>query len=189
MKNEIEDSSLLEGLQNGDRASFRAIYDRYSENLFRYAMKVIKNRTVCEDIIQDVFIALWSKREKTEISALKPYLFQAVKYQIFNHFRDSKFSSEDLTRLNIIDVSMNVSQKLEYSELEQRIRNHVDSLPQRCRQIFLLSRYQHKSNKEIAKELDISVQAVKNQISKALAFLRSNLQLEEVVFLFLFILL
>ncbi|WP_339712663.1 RNA polymerase sigma-70 factor [uncultured Kriegella sp.] len=188
MKNGTEDSKLLIGLQNSDNNSFRAIYDKYSEDLFSYAMKVINNRTVCEDIIQDIFIALWSKRENTKISALKPYLFQAVKYQIFNHFRNTKFSNEDLTRLNIIDVSMNVSQKLEYSELETRIRNHVDKLPHRCRQIFVLSRYQHKSNKEIAKELDISVQAVKNQISKALAFLRSNLQLEEVVFLSLILL-
>lgn len=188
MKNGIEDSKLLEEMQNGDRQSFKTIYNKYSKDLFLYAIKVIKNRTVCEDIVQDVFIALWSKREKTKISALKPYLFQAVKYQIFNHFRNSKFSSEDLTRLNIIDVSMNVAQKLEYSELEMRIRNHVDKLPQRCRQIFMLSRYQHKSNKEIAEELDISVQAVKNQISKALAFLRSNLRLEEMVFLSLFLL-
>ena len=180
-----EDLMLLKGMEEDDNSSFRAIYDKYSRELFLYAINIINDKIICEDIIQEIFISLWSKRKEQKISSLRPYLFQAVKFQIFNHFRNNRFSKEDLTRLNIVDVSMNVSEKLEYSELDQIIRDYVAKLPQRCRQIFVLSRYQHKSNKEIAKELDISVQAVKNQISKALLFLRSNLPLEEAVFLIL----
>ena len=180
-----EDLMLLKGVEEDDNSSFRAIYDKYSRELFLYAINIINDKIICEDIIQEIFISLWSKRKEQKISSLRPYLFQAVKFQIFNHFRNNRFSKEDLTRLNIVDVSMNVSEKLEYSELDQIIRDYVAKLPQRCRQIFVLSRYQHKSNKEIAKELDISVQAVKNQISKALLFLRSNLPLEEAVFLIL----
>ncbi|WP_194530377.1 RNA polymerase sigma-70 factor [Zobellia roscoffensis] len=188
MKMITEDSEFLKGVKEDDNSSFKAIYEKYSRDLFVYAYNIIKEKTVCEDIIQEVFISLWAKRKTTTITSLKPYLFQAVKFQIFNHFRNNKFSREDLTRLNIIDVSMNVSQKLEYSELDQIIRDHVAKLPKRCRHIFVLSRYHHKSNKEIADELEISVQAVKNQISKALAFLRNNLQLEEVAFISLILL-
>lgn len=181
----MEDFQLLRGLQKGDSESFKAIYDKYAKALFLYAVNVIDRKVVCEDMIQEIFISLWSKRKESNIMALKPYLFQAVKYQIFNYYRNNKFTSEDLTRLNIIDVSMNVSQEMEYSELDQIIRTTVAKLPKRCQEVFVLSRYQHKSNKEIADELHISVQAVKNQISKALAFLRNNLQLEEAIFVFL----
>ncbi|MBT9189482.1 RNA polymerase sigma-70 factor [Zobellia russellii] len=188
MKMITEDIELLNGMKEDNNASFRAVYEKYSKVLFVYAFNIIKERTICEDIIQEVFISLWAKRKTTNISALKPYLFQAVKFQIFNHFRNNKLSTEDLTRLNIIDVSMNVSGELEYSELNQIIRDHVAKLPKRCRHIFVLSRYHHKSNKEIAEELQISVQAVKNQISKALAFLRNHLQLEEAVIISLILL-
>ncbi|SHJ70002.1 RNA polymerase sigma-70 factor [Pseudozobellia thermophila] len=181
MKTTQDDIQLLCGLYEGKEASFRAIYDKYFESLFLYAMKVLNDRIVCEDIVQDIFVSLWTKRREAKITSLKPYLFQAVKYQIFNYFRNNKFSREDLTRLNIVDVSMNVIQKLEYSELDQMIRDTVVKLPKRCRHIFVLSRYHHKSNKEIAEELEISVQAVKNQISKALAFLRNNLHHEEAI--------
>ncbi|CAM4328250.1 RNA polymerase sigma factor [Zobellia nedashkovskayae] len=188
MKMITEDIKLLEGMKEDDNSSFKAVYEKYSKVLFIYAHNIIKDKVICEDIIQEVFISLWAKRKTSNISSLKPYLFQAVKFQIFNHFRNNKFSTEDLTRLNIIDVSMNVSQKLEYSELDQIIRDQVAKLPKRCRHIFVLSRYDHKSNKEIAEELEISVQAVKNQISKALAFLRNNLQLEEAVIISLILL-
>ncbi|MDO6518053.1 RNA polymerase sigma factor [Zobellia uliginosa] len=188
MKMITDDRKLLIGMEEGDNASFKAVYDKYAKALFFYAHNIVNDRAVCEDMIQEIFISLWAKRKTNTITSLKPYLFQAVKYQIFNHFRNNKFSREDLTRLNIIDVSMNVSQKLEYSELDQIIRDYVAKLPKRCRHIFVLSRYHHKSNKEIAEELEISVQAVKNQISKALAFLRSNLKLEDAVFLSLILL-
>lgn len=177
------DSELIKGLQNEDVSSFKAIYNKYFDALYRYAFNILKNRTVCEDMVQEIFISLWTKRGEATITQLKSYLFQAIKYQIFNHFRNKKFTLEDLTRLNIVDLSMNISRDIEFDELEKLVRNTVVRLPKRCRHIFILSRYQHKSNKEIAEELEISVQAVKNQISKALSFLRANLQYEEIMVL------
>ncbi|PKB00269.1 RNA polymerase sigma-70 factor (ECF subfamily) [Flavobacteriaceae bacterium MAR_2009_75] len=175
------DSELLKGLYKGEVSSFKSIYDRYFGALYQYSFNILKKRAVCEDIVQEIFISLWTRREKATIKQLKPYLFQAVKHQIFNHFRANKFTLEDLTRLNIIDLSMNISRDIEFDELEQLVRSTVVRLPKRCRHIFILSRYQHKSNKEIAEELEISVQAVKNQISKALTFLKANLQYEEIM--------
>jgi len=173
----------LELLANGDSKIFRWIYDEYSKEMFYYAFKILNNKEVCEDIIQNIFITFWQKRKKAaQIKNLKAYLFQSVKYKIFNHIRDRKISSEDLTRLNLIDVSMNASKKLEYLELEELIKTIIDlELPKRCRQIFILSRFEHKSNKEIADELGITIQAVKNQISKGISKIKLNLQAEEFV--------
>jgi len=76
-------------------------------------------------------------------------------------------------------MSVSASKKMEYHELEAAINASVTKLPKRCKEIFVLSRYQYKSNKEISEELQISNQAVKNQISKALIFIKKDLQKEE----------
>lgn len=173
---------LLVLMKRGDRSAFGEIYSRFFSRMFLYAVKILKNKEVCEDIIQNIFIDLWFKRKNTKIASLSPYLLRAVKYQVFNHLRNNRFSNEDLTRLNIIDVSMNISKQMEYDELEKRIYAFVKELPCKCQHIFELSRFEHKSNKEISEELGISIQAVKNQISKALKVIRRNLQQEELVF-------
>ena len=186
---EASDNELLKKVAQDDVPAFEAIYYRYYKSMYVYALKVIKKREVCEDIVQTVFVDLWSKRRAQHIVSLKAYLFQSVKYQIFNHLRNSVMSERDLSRLNIIDTSLTVSQLLEYKELEHLISQEVDKLPKRCQQIFILSRFQYKTNKEIAEELGISVQAVKNQISKALGFIRANITPEVALPILLFLVL
>ena len=182
MLRNVSDIELLKRISKDDALAFEEIYLRYSKRMFLYAMNIFKKREVCEDIIQNVFTDIWSKRKEAKVLNLKAYLFQSVKYQIFNQIRNQKISDEDLTRLNLIDASMNITQKLEFNELQELINVEVKKLPKRCQQIFRLSRYEQKSNKEIAMELDISIQAVKNQISKALRTIRQNLNPEEIVF-------
>ena len=184
-KLQSKDRELLKQMASDDPSelgAFEELYHRYSRGMFRYALNIVRKKEVCEDIVQEVFVDLWTKRKSQNITNIRAYLFQAVKYQVFNTLRNKKISDEDLTRLNIIDMSMNISGQLEFEELQDIIRKEVDKLPKRCQQIFVLSRFEHKTNKEIAAELDISIQAVKNQISKALKTIRQNLSLEEIVF-------
>ena len=177
----FSDTELLEKLSADDALAFEELYSRYSKRMFLYAINIFKKREACEDIVQNVFTDLWSKRKEANISNVRAYLFQSVKYQIFNQIRNQKISDEDLTRLNLIDASMDMSKRLELDELKQLINAEITKLPERCQQIFCLSRYEQKSNREIAMELDISIQAVKNQISKALKRIRQNLDPEAVV--------
>jgi len=180
-----DEAELLESLATDDVSAFEVIYNRYSKNMFLYAMNIFKKKEVCEDIIQNVFTDFWSKRKGVKITNLKSYLFQSVKFQVFNHIRNQKISSEDLSRLEIIDISSNLTQKIEFEELQKLISDQVTRLPERCKLIFILSRYDHMSNKEIAAELGISIQAVKNQISKAIREIRENLSSKEVILYFL----
>ncbi|PXX21717.1 RNA polymerase sigma factor [Arenibacter sp. ARW7G5Y1] len=182
MLKKYDDLKLIDLLAKDNVSAFEEIYNRYSSQMYLYAMKILKNSETCEDIIQNIFIDFWSKRKKIEVTNVKSYLFKAVKFQIFNYLRNNKLTTEDLTRLNIIDVSMNITKQLEYDELEKKINMCVKKLPKRCQQIFVLSRFEHKSNKEIASELGISIQAVKNQISKALTAIRKNLQEDELIY-------
>jgi|AntAceMinimDraft_11_1070367.scaffolds.fasta_scaffold47928_1 RNA polymerase sigma-70 factor (ECF subfamily) len=187
MLQNINDAELLHMLATDNVLAFEEIYKRYSKNMFLYAMRIFKKKEVCEDIVQNVFTDFWAKRKKVKITNLKSYLFQSVKFQIFNHIRNQKMSNEDLSRLEIIDISANLSQKMEFDELQRLINNQISRLPERCKLIFMLSRFEHKSNKAIASDLGISIQAVKNQISKAIKQIRRNLSSEEVVLYFLLI--
>lgn len=178
-------AELLERIASDDIKAFEAIYQYQSGKMFSYAINILDDKAVCEDIVQNIFIDFWSKRKEHNIQNLEGYLFRAVKFQVFKYFRDHKFSNADLTRLNMVQVSVAASKTLEYSELEQAINDSVSKLPPRCKTIFELSRYQHKSNKEIAEALNISLQAVKNQVSKALTSIRENLKKDEHILFFL----
>ncbi|MBD0833787.1 RNA polymerase sigma-70 factor [Aestuariibaculum sediminum] len=184
VKTSGNDQGVLNRIANNDSDAFKEIHDEYSREMFVYAFNILKNKEVCEDIIQNIFIDLWSKRQDVEINNLESYLFRAVKYQIFNYFRSNKIKNEDVTRLNLIDSSINAAKKMEFHEFETAIKNSINKLPKRCREIFELSRLEHKSNKEIAEQLGISIQGVKNQISKALTFIREDLRREELILCF-----
>ena len=168
-----------------DVKAFEEIYQKYASRMLTYALQILKEKEVCEDIIQNIFIDFWSNRETNTVENLEGYLFRAVKFQIFKYFRDSKFSDEDLTRLNLVEVAVSASKILEYQDLELAIKNSVDQLPTRCKEIFELSRFEHKTNQEIADLLGVSLQAVKNQISKALSAIRTDLKKEEHILFFL----
>lgn len=178
-------SELLECIANDDVYAFEEIYERFASKMLSYTLSILKSKVLSEDIVQNIFIDFWSKRKISSIQNIESYLFRAVKFQIFKHFRDQKIPQEDITRLNLVDVSLNASKILEYEELESAIEKIVSKLPPRCKEIFELSRFDHKSNKEISEELGITDQAVKNQISKAILFIRENLQNKEYLLLFL----
>lgn len=185
MSSTISDLELWERMRQDDASAFEEIYNRYAGNMFLYAMNIFKKQEVCEDIIQNIFMDFWIKRQDAEIRNLKSYLFQSVKFQVFKHLRTKRFSEADLTRLQIIDATMDVSGKIEYKELEHLINELVKHLSPRCRQIFIMSRFQNKTNAEIATALNISHQAVKNQISRALKKLKVDLAPLELIFHFI----
>ncbi|QTD36579.1 RNA polymerase sigma-70 factor [Polaribacter batillariae] len=176
MLKSLTDNELVNEITFGNTNAFKILHDKYAHSMFLYAYNVIKDKQICEDIVQNIFIDLWSKRKEIKITSVKSFLFRAVKYQIFNYFRDQKFNKEDVTRLNLIDISIDALKKMEYSELEIAVKNSVSKLPKRCKEIFELSRFENKSNKEIAEILNISIQGVKNQISKGLKHVKQDLK-------------
>ncbi len=179
---------LLRLLRNGDKEAFSEIYERNAVDMLAYADRILSDTGAVEDLVQNIFIDLWSRRSTVQIDNLRNYLFRAVKFQIFKYFRDKKFTPTDLSRLNILEASIDVSQKMEFHELEKAITYYIDQLPPRCKEIFELSRFEHLSHKEIAEKLGISIQAVKNQIGKALSHLKQCMNRDglSVLFLLLF---
>lgn len=182
MTNDITDTKLIALISEGNELAFKELYDRYVEKMFLYAVNVLNDKEICEDLVQNIFISIWTKREENEIDNVSGYLFRALKFQIFKYLRDRKLSLQDVTRMNLVDVSMGVDSAMEYDELEAVINGLIDQLPDRCKQIFILSRLKNKSNKEIAAELVFLFRLIKNQISKALGILRAHLKKEEFLY-------
>jgi RNA polymerase sigma-70 factor (ECF subfamily) len=153
-------------------------------------MKYVPDKDTSKEIVHTVFVNIWEKREEFDFEKpAKSYLFTAVYNRCMNYIRDQKkFVSHDEPTV-ITENSENVvnNDHLEAAELESRIWKTINSLPEKCREVFILSRFEGKKYADIADSLDISVKTVESQMSKALKVLRE--QLTDYIHLILFILL
>lgn len=184
MFSKLSDIELWRKITYGNESAYEEIYCRYSKKLFFYALNILKDKEACEDIIQNVFIDLWTKKKEIQLLNPKAYLFQSVKFQVLKDIRNNGISQAHLAKLNILEFVRDASQEMEYLELAKSIETEIEKLPPACQKIFVMSRIQGLSNQEIAESLNISIQAVKNQVSKALKILRSKIS-PEVLTLFI----
>ena len=145
--------------------------------LCRAVIKLLPQAEVAEDLVQEVFYEVWKKREGFRITvALGPYLRRAAVNKALNYIRDRKIRWDDEDKLPFLASDQPAAgQLLELEELQRRIDAVVDALPERCRLVFSLSRYEEMSNQEIADQLGISIKTVENQMTKALRLLRAAL--------------
>jgi RNA polymerase sigma-70 factor (family 1) len=184
--NTLSDQELTGLLRTGDRAAFREIYDRYWKLLFRAAFQASRDREDSLDICQSLFLWLWENRQAVHIATtLKGYLLTAVKYKIANLIRQGKFRETLFENLEELDARRYSETELEIQELKALINQLIHDLPERCREVFLLSRDEQLSHKEIADKLGLSEKTVDAHISNALGKLKAPLQkLASIVLLF-----
>ena len=150
------------------------IFKKYYKLVCSSIYKLIPDYSLAEDLAQDVFCDLWRKRDHLKINtSLKAYLRKSGVNKALNYIRKKKvISSNDDTSILVNIKASNQTENLEYIELQELINRTIDKLPTRCRIIFMLSRFEEYSYKEISAELGISTKTVENQISKALKRLR-----------------
>jgi RNA polymerase sigma-19 factor, ECF subfamily len=172
----VIDKKLLQSIKLDDKTSLEKIYKEYWSKLYIYAFNVLKERDICEDIVQEIFIDLWTKRHHVQISDLNSYLYQAVRYKIFNYFRKCKYKKQLLMKFDLINMQYKIDELYEKKELKFHIKGAISRLPKQRRIIFQMSRQEGLSNKEISESLNISAQTVKNQISESLKFIRKSLK-------------
>ena len=157
-----------------DHREFEELFRNYFTPLMAFSRRILGDEEDAREVVHQVFINLWEKRRELDLStSLKSYLFTSVNNRSLNVIRDrKKFSSEEVPeRAGEWDVST----QLEAMELEEKIRAAIDTLPERCREIFELNRFEGLKYSEIATQLDISVKTVENQMTKALKLLREQL--------------
>jgi len=163
-----------DGANRIDHQVLEELFKTYFTPLMAFSRKILGDEDDAREVVQQVFIRLWEKRGDIDLStSLKSYLFTAVNNRSLNVIRDrKKFSSEEVPEG---PGDWDVSEELESVELEEKIRGAISSLPERCRLIFELSRFEGLKYAEIALKLDISVKTVENQMTKALKILREQL--------------
>jgi len=176
----LSDRELTTLLNEGDEKAFTEIYERYHSLLFIYAHKKLHNKQEAQDIIQEVLTTLWKKRFDFSLQiSLTSYLFTSVRNKALDLFSHKKVEARYFASLQnfIEDSGIHTDFLIRENDLKNLIEKEIDALPPRMREVFLLSRKNRLSHKEIAGIMDISEQTVSTQIKKALRILRVRLGL------------
>ena len=173
------DNELLRLLSRNNIEAFDNLYTRHWAEMYKSAFFILKEQDACKDIVQDIFVWLWEHRQVLEIHTLKSYLKAAVKFKVANYIRSQKIRKsffEELADYSPSAMVTNSEEMAEINELKAIIHLAIIELPDKCREIFRLSREEHLSNREIADRLGISVKTVENQMTIALSRIRRTLE-------------
>jgi len=177
---EWTDMMLMEKIQIADdRAAFAEVYRRYWQPMIDAAFQRLKTVEAAEEIVQDVFVSFFLRRKEIKLqSNLEAYLKTALKYKVYNTYRSQQ---THLSHLSAIISETDIKPAapdtlLEAKELREKITRAASKMPEKCREVFLLSRVDHLSHQDIADKLEISVSTVKKHITKAMNIMRVEFQ-------------
>lgn len=165
------------GIRNGEVSAFEAVFNAFYAPLVNFARGILKDDALAEEQVQEVFVQLWEKRGglKDEI-VLFPYLITSVRNKCINQIQHRKVQKK--YELHVRGERTDILHYEPNDVTEERLKKlyeALNGLPEKCRQVFELSRFQHLSHKEIAAELNISTKTVENQITKALKVLKKEM--------------
>lgn len=170
------DYELVDKLRKGDLEAFDLIFKKYGDRLFGFALKYLKSKEETEGLVQDVFLKIWENRKNLKKeSSLNSYLFTIAYHNMCKIFRKKQIHEKFKEEFGFsMSGSINLEDQLEYKSTLEQVDQLIEKLPKKQRIIFVKSRKEGKSTREIAAEMNLAPGTVDNQISKALKFLRKN---------------
>lgn len=174
----LSEQEIIGAIREGNERIFEETFRKYYQSLCNYANSILKEMDEAEEVVQNLFLSIWEKRSDLEISiSLKSYLYRAVHNHCLNRIKHLKVREEyQQYAVNFYDASYeSVSQTVMKNELETKIEEAIKKLPEQCRLIFQMSRFEELKYHEIAEQLELSPKTVENQIGKALKILRVEL--------------
>lgn len=169
------EKTILRLLREGDPAAFKAIYDQYWDRLYKVAAEKVPYAENAEEIIQDIFVDLWERRELLVIGDLEHYLFKAVKYKVLDYVRAQivrRKHEDSVQQVTIISGDPDIEEELAYRELREAFHSGLNDLPEKTKEIFRLSRVEQFSVREISETLSVPERTVTYHITQALRILR-----------------
>jgi len=174
---------LFDQVKAGDQKAYELMFSIYFSRLNDFAKHVIKDDTISQDIVLEVFLKLWENRSKIESLNLEAFLFRIVRNSCIDYIKHIKVLNNRMHEIEIsskyeelyrIDFVGNEPYILIEQELKNKIENTIKGLPDRCREVFILSRMEGLKNKEIAEKLDINIKNVERHLNRALQSFRKN---------------
>lgn len=185
------DNELIERLQKNDIEAFDLIYKKYSGKIYRFGLKYLRVSFDAEGLVQSVFLKIWENRRIIRKGpSFYSYLFTIAYNDICKTFRERSY-----LRKFIVDTlsenphySYKIEDNIDYQSFLERVHRIIDTLPERQKTIFKMSREEGKTTKEIAKELDLSTGTIDNYMSASIRFIRNHLKNENLTMMFFFFL-
>jgi RNA polymerase sigma-70 factor (ECF subfamily) len=188
---------LFDQFKTGDQRALRQLFSIYFTRLNDFAKNVVKDDGISQDIVQEVFVKVWENRAEIESLNIEAYLFKLVRNRCIDYIKHLKVVNNHLQKIQVdskyeelyrIDFIGNEPYVLIEEELKTKIEKTIQSLPDRCREVFILSRIEGLKNKEIADQLNINIKNVERHLNRALQSFRKNFTEELPIALILLIL-
>lgn len=175
--NEIEIDKILDLLKSGDKEAFTLIYNHFWDKLYMAAYSRLKDTTAAEEVVQEVFLKLWRKRASLEVQNLSAYLAAMTRYGVYKYLaRESKMKEREKIWASQANSSITPFSNLEDALLLEFIKDLSTDLPEKCRLVFVKNKLEDQSLKDVAREMNISQKTAEAHITKALRFIRIQLQ-------------
>jgi RNA polymerase sigma-70 factor (ECF subfamily) len=174
----IRDNEIIRRIRQGDLKEFETLFRSSYSSLVKYAMTLIKDHDSSEEIVQDLFFRLWQNKEKIHIeSSLNGYLFRSVHNRCLHYIEHLKVVTRHETEMSYeqSNGAESPADVLQYKELQAKIAMIIEKLPERCGQIFCMSRFEGLKYSEIADKLSVSVKTVESNMGRALKEFRKAL--------------
>ena len=183
---QFDEENIFNSFRKGDIKAFEHLYKMYQPRLFAYTQNVVKASDVAKDIVQDSFMSFWENRGniQTDYSVIS-YLFKIVHSNCLKYLRRNSIMSNfsDLTDLKLKEIEMNyyspeknIFNNIYLKDLESIYANSLEKLPEKCREIFVLSRNDYVSSADIATQLGLSLRTVENQLYRATKILKEEMK-------------
>ena len=171
------DLILWEKTQIGDVTAFEMLFEKYYTLLYQFTGRFIRDAQTAENLVQDFFVKIWTERKTLQINTnLKTYFYISLKNNALNFINSQRLPAKYVTfLLNQSGLTENPEDQCINSEMHRTVHQAINKLPEKCRQIYLMKKYDNLSYQEIADIMDISVNTVKTQIKRALKKLQINL--------------
>ena len=187
----IEGKELLARISNNDEFAFMAFFDLYSKKVYQFIFKFIKEKSESEDLTQIVFIKLWEKRGMlNKVESVNGFVFTIAHRIVIDHFRLVQTKNKNLISNEYENdessTTLTAEDLINKHEFEKIYNKAIDSLPPKRKAIFILSRHEGLTNKQIAERLDISVKTVENQMTSALLFLKDYFKQSDFILFIVF---
>ena len=179
----LPEESLLNRLRSGDKEAFTEIYNRYWEKLLAIALFHSRDKYTAEDMVHDVMLSLWTRRQQVEITTLEGYLATAVKFAVFKHIATGKRRRELLHTPDQQAFNNDIESRLDAKLLQEYLDHAMEKLPEKARVIFQYSRSQEFTNPQIAEKMNLSPKTVEYHITKALKALKEAVRKIKSVFI------